>query len=69
MTKRQGTQLQIAGSILIVTVMLTDRFLFSLQNNFILFAACISAALLIAGIEIVKRIETKERKRGNIGPN
>ena len=57
MSKTQGQQLQAMGCILIVTVMLLDHF-FSIQEGFVLAAAILSAALLIAGIQIVKRADS-----------
>ena len=58
MSKTQGPQLQAMGCILIVTVMLLDHFFFSIQEGFVLAAAILSAALLIAGIQIVKRADS-----------
>ena len=43
------------GSVLICTVMLADRFLFTLQDSFVLTTAIISAVLLTIGIRVVKR--------------
>ena len=43
------------GSVLICTVMLADRFLFTLQDGFVLTTAIISAVLLTIGIRVVKR--------------
>lgn len=60
MSRTQGQHLQAMGCILIVTVMLLDRFVFSIQDGFILAAACLSAVLLIAGIQIVKRADARE---------
>ena len=62
MTKEQGQHLQWVGCILIVTVMLLDRFVFSIQEGFLLAAACLAAALLIAGIRIVKRAEAQQEQ-------
>lgn len=59
MSKRQGQRLQGMGCVLILTVMLVDHFLFSIQEGFILAAACLSAVLLIAGIQIVKRADAR----------
>ena len=41
-----GLQLEALGSVLICTVMLADRFLFTLQDGFVLTTAIISAVLL-----------------------
>ena len=57
MSRTQGQQLQAMGCI--VTVMLLDHFFFSIQEGFILAAACLSAVLLIAGIQIVKRADAR----------
>ena len=59
MSRTQGQQLQAMGCNLIVTVMLLDHFFFSIQEGFILAAACLSAVLLIAGIQIVKRADAR----------
>ena len=50
-------QLEAFGSILIRTVMLADRFLFSIQDGFILTCAVISAVALTIGIRTVKRAD------------
>ncbi len=57
LSRRRGLQLEAFGSILIVTVMLADRFLFTIQDGFILTCAVLSAAALILGIRIVKRAD------------
>jgi hypothetical protein len=62
LSKRRGLQLEAFGSVLIITVMLTDRFLFSVQNGFILICAIISAAALILGIRTVKRFDAGSEK-------
>ena len=36
LSRRRGLQLEAFGSVLIVTVMLADRFLFAIQDGFIL---------------------------------
>lgn len=64
MSKRQGQRLQGMGCVLILTVMLVDHFLFSIQEGFILAAACLSAALLIAGIRMVKLAEIRQEQAG-----
>ena len=57
LTRDLGLQLQYFGCVLIVTVMLTDRYLFGVQNKFILTCAIISAIFLTAGIRIVKKFD------------
>ena len=57
LSRRRGLQLEAFGSILIVTVMMADRFLFPIQDGFILTCAVISAAALILGIRTVKRAD------------
>lgn len=64
MSKRQGQRLQGMGCVLILTVMLVDHFLFSIQESFILAAAGLSAALLIAGIRMVKLAEIRQEQAG-----
>lgn len=59
MSRQRGLQLEAFGCILIVTVMLTDRFLFTLQDNFVLACAIVSAAALTAGIRAVKRADER----------
>ena len=54
-SRRLGIQLEALGSVLICTVMLADRFLFTLQDGFVLTTAIISAVLLTIGIRVVKR--------------
>ena len=55
LSRRRGLQLEALGSVLICTVMLADRFLFTLQDSFVLTTAIISAVLLTIGIHVVKR--------------
>ena len=55
LSRRRGLQLEALGSVLICTVMLADRFLFTLQDDFVLTTAIISAVLLTIGIRVVKR--------------
>lgn len=57
LSRRRGLQLEAFGSILIVTVMLADRFLFSIQDGFILACAVVSAVTLTIGIRTVKRAD------------
>ena len=57
LSRRRGLQLEAFGSILIITVMLADRFLFSIQDGFILTCAVISAVALTIGIRTVKRAD------------
>ena len=57
LSRQRGLQLEAFGSILIVTVMLADRFLFSILDGFILTCAVISAVALTAGIRTVKRAD------------
>ena len=59
MSRQRGLQLEAFGSILIVTVMVTDRFLFSVQDGFILACAIVSAISLIIGIRAVKRADDR----------
>ncbi len=59
MSRQRGLQLEAFGSILIVTVMLADRFLFTLRDQFILACAIVSAAALIIGIRTVKRADER----------
>ena len=49
LSRRRGLQLEALGSVLICTVMLADRFLFTLQDDFVLTTAIISAVLLSSG--------------------
>lgn len=68
LSREQGLRLEAFGSILIITVMLTDRFLFGIQEGFILCCAVISAISLVIGIKIVKFYDDKEyrgRKKTN----
>ncbi len=55
LSRRRGLQLEALGSVLICTVMLADRFLFTLQDGFVLTTAIISAVLLTIGIHVVER--------------
>lgn len=55
LSRRRGLQLEALGSVQICTVMLADRFLFTLQDGFVLATAIISAVLLTIGIRVVKR--------------
>ena len=55
LSRRRGLPLEALGSVLICTVMLADRFLFTLQDGFVLTTAIISAVLLTIGIRVVKR--------------
>ena len=59
LSRRRGLQLEALGSVLICTVMLADRFLFTLQDGFVLTIAIISAVLLTIGIRVVKRADDK----------
>lgn len=67
LSRRRGLQLEAFGSILIVTVMLADRFLFPIQDGFILACAVISAAALMVGIRIVKRADENVQKHEQQG--
>ena len=55
LSRRRGLQLEALGSVLICTVMLADRFLFTLQDGFVLTIAIISAGLRTIGIHVVER--------------
>ena len=59
MSRQRGLQLEAFGSILIVTVMATDHFLFSVQDGFILACAIVSAISLIIGIRAVKQADDR----------
>ncbi|WP_191378651.1 hypothetical protein [Flavonifractor sp.] len=61
MSRQRGRQLQGFGCVLIVTVMLIDHFLFTLQDNFVLACAIVSAVALIVGIRVVKRADDQEQ--------
>lgn len=61
MSRQRGLQFEAFGCILIVTVMLADRFLFTLQDNFVLACAIVSAAALATGIRAVKRADERAR--------
>lgn len=62
LSRQRGLQLEAFGSILIVTVMLTDRFLFTLQDGFVLTAAIVSAVFLTIGIRVVKRADEQAQQ-------
>lgn len=62
LSRQRGLQLEAFGSILIVTVMLADRFLFTLQDGFVLAAAIVSAVFLTIGIHVVKRADEQAQK-------
>ena len=68
LSRRRGLQMEAFGSILIVTVMLADRFLFSIQDGFILICAVMSAVALTIGIRAVKRADeaAPETQRRNL---
>lgn len=57
MSRQRGLQFEAFGCILIVMVMLIDRFLFTLQDGFLLACAVISAITLIIGIRVVKKAD------------
>ena len=57
LSRRRGLQLEALDSVLISTVMLADRFLFTLRDGFVLSAAIVSALFLTAGIRVVKRAD------------
>ena len=63
LSRQRGLQLEAFGCILIVTVMLADRFLFTLQDGFVLAAAIISAVFLTVGIRVVKRADEQEQQK------
>lgn len=63
LSRQRGLQLEAFGCILIVTVMLADRFLFTLQDGFVLAAAMISAVFLTIGIRVVKRADEREQQK------
>lgn len=69
MSRMWGIRLQNAGMLIIVMVMLLDRFIFSIHDGFILGSAGVSAVLLIAGILVVKKHDMKEQemKERNLG--
>lgn len=67
LSRRRGLQLEAFGSVLIVTVMLADRFLFAIQDGFLLTCAVISAAALIFGIRAVKRADEETRQDQPLG--
>lgn len=62
LSRQRGLQLEAFGSILIVTVMLADRFLFTLQDGYVLAAAIVSAISLTIGIRVVKRADEQMRQ-------
>lgn len=60
MTRIQlGKRLQVAGSLIIVAPMLTDRFLFSVQEPFLVACAIAAAVLLGSGILIARIAEAR----------
>ena len=61
LSRRRGLQLEALGSVLICTVMLADRFLFTLQDGFVLTTAIISAVLLTIGIRVAGAATEKIR--------
>ena len=63
LSRRRGLQMEAFGSILIVTVMLTDRFLFTLQDGYLLAAAIVSAIFLTAGIRVVKHADEQAQEK------
>lgn len=63
LSRRRGLQLEAFGSILIMTVMLADRFLFTLQDGFVLAAAIVSAIFLTIGIRVVKRADEQAQQK------
>lgn len=69
MSRQRGLQLEAFGCVLIVTVMLIDHYLFSLQRNFLLGCAILSAIALTVGIRAVKRADERasEAKNSSIG--
>lgn len=69
LSRRRGLQLEAFGSVLIVTVILADRFLFIIQDGFILTCAVISAVALILGIRTVKRCDEETQRHEQRGEN
>ena len=67
LSRRRGLQLEALGSVLISTVMLADRFLFTLRDGFVLSAAIVSALFLTAGIRVVKRAD-EQAQNGDQAP-
>lgn len=66
MSRQRGLQFEAFGCILIVTVMLIDRYLFGLQDGFILACAIVSAITLTIGIRAVKLADEKiEAEKNN----
>ena len=63
LSRQRGLQLEAFGCILIVRVMLADRFLFTLQDGFVLATAIISAIFLTVGIRVVKRADEQEQQK------
>ena len=55
MSRKTGLVLQNAGMLLITAVMMTDRFLFELNGEFIFVCTLMSAFLLIIGISMLKK--------------
>ena len=62
-SRRRGLQLEAFGSILIVTVMLADRFLYTVQDGFMLACAIISAVFLTYGIRVVKHADEQNQDK------
>lgn len=67
MSRQRGLQLEAFGCILIITVMLTDRFLFTLQDRFLLACAFLSAITLILGIRTVRRADERAENEKTAG--
>ena len=63
LSRRRGLQLVAFGSILIVTVMLADRFLYTVQDGFMLACAIISAVFLTYGIRVVKHADEQNQDK------
>ena len=61
LSRRVGLQLVALGSVLMCRVILADRFLFTLQDGFVLTTAIIAAVLLTIGIRVVKRHDEKNQ--------
>ena len=62
LSRRRGLELEALGSILICMVMLADRFLFTLQDGFILAMAILSAVFLTIAIRVVKHADENAEK-------
>lgn len=69
LSRQRGLQLEAFGSILIVTVMLADRFLYEIQSGFLLACAFVSAAALIVGIRTVKRADEEAAAAAKTAPS